>query len=149
MNSAKLEMLNIKNKTIGGVFFEAATTWPEAIFFISPKTLVTPMLELSYSKALKRINAYEHNFKKAGYGSGDRVALLLGNRVEHYLIKIAANNLGISIVPLNPDSSPSEVIYILNDSNSILLISDKNHIDLVNDINKKSVSYTHLRAHET
>ena len=141
MNSAKSEMLDIKNKTIGGVFFEAATTWPEAIFFISPKTLVTPMLELSYSKALKRVNVYEHNFKKAGYGSGDRVALLLGNRVEHYLIKIAANNLGISIVPLNPDSSPSEVIYILNDSNSILLISDKNHIDLVNDINKKYSKY--------
>ena len=136
INSAKLEMLDIKNKTIGDIFFEAATKWPDAIFFISPKTLATPMLELSYSKALKRANVYECNFKKAGYGFGDRVALLLGNRVEHYLIKIAANNLGMSVVPLNPDSSPLEVIYILNDSDSILIISDKIHINLINDINK-------------
>ena len=134
-------MLDIKKKTIGGIFFEAATKWPDAIFFISPKTLITPMLELSYSKALKRVNVYERNFKKAGYGFGDRVALLLGNRVEHYLIKIATSNLGMSIVPLNPDSSPSEVIYILNDSNSILIISDKSHIDLINDVNKKSPKY--------
>ena len=130
-------MLEIKNKTIGGIFFEAAAKWPDAIFFISPKTQVTAMVKLSYSKALKRVGVYEGIFKKAGYSFGDRVALLLGNRVEHYLIKIAANNLGMSIVPLNPDSSPSEVIYILKNSNSVLIISDKNHTDLITEINKK------------
>ena len=56
-------MLEIKNKTIGGIFFEAAAKWPDAIFFISPKTQVTAMVKLSYSKALKRVGVYEGIFK--------------------------------------------------------------------------------------
>ncbi len=126
--ASQFNMLNIDNKTIGEIFTEAVKLWPNELFFISPRTNESPKFELSYSAAFERVKSYENSFTKAGYGYGERVALLVGNRVDHYLIKLAANNLGMSIVPLNPDSSPDEVLYILNDSNTILTITDEPHI---------------------
>ena len=116
-------MLDITQKTIGDVFSSAVAIWPDAVLFISPKTISSKKSELTYANAQKRIMFYQARFQDAGYGYGERIALLLGNRVEHYLIKLAANNLGISVVPLNPDLSAFELIYILKDSNSILIIT--------------------------
>ena len=130
-------MLDIKNKTIGSVFSSAASLWPDSIFFISPGNNSTEKSELSYSVAATKIKSYENYFSQSGYGYGERIALLLGNSVEHYLVKLAANNLGISVVPLNPDSSKSEIIYILNDSNSVLLITNKNHSQLASSVKDK------------
>jgi len=127
-------MLNIDQKTIGNVFSSAVSLWPDAIFFITPETISSKKIELTFSDALIKIKFYENQFLRTGYGYGERIALLLGNRVEHYLIKLAANNLGISVVPLNPDLSSSELIYILNDSHSILLVTDDYHNTLLSSV---------------
>ena len=124
-------MLTINNKTIGDVFTDAVKMWPDEIFFISPKTAERPEFQLSYSEAQIQVNLFKGKLLAAGYGLGERIALLLGNRVDHYLIKLAANNLGISVVPLNPDLSPYEIIYILNDSQARVTITDNNHLSLI------------------
>ncbi len=140
-------MLDITNKTIGAIFNEAANLWPYEIFFISPKTNQSPLVKISYIEALSRVGNYEKKLIEAGYGFGERIALLLGNKVDHYLIKLAANNLGISVVPINPDLSPDEVIYILNNSKTILTFTDENHLSLMKRVEKiipNSVKYFNI-----
>ena len=137
-------MLTINNKAIGDIFTDAVKMWPDEIFFISPKTAERPKFQLSYSEAQTQVNIYERKLLAAGYSSGERIALLLGNRADHYLIKLAANNLGISVVPLNPDLSPSEIIYILNDSEARVIITDNNHLSLISLIKRilsKKISF--------
>ena len=129
-------MLNIIDKTIGEIFNEAVDLWPEQLFFISPKTKKKPICQTSYRQALFEVNNYKEKFIKAGYGYGQRIALLLGNRIDHYLIKLAVNNLGISVVPINPDLSPNEILYILDDSKTILTITDQIYLPLIKDVNK-------------
>ena len=129
-------MLDINNKTIGDIFKEAATLWPNQIFFVSPKTNKTPLITVSYIEALNRMTEYKEELLNAGYGYGERIALLLGNRVEHYLIKLAANNLGISVVPINPNASSNEILYILNDSGAALTITDQTHLSLMESVAK-------------
>ena len=65
--------------------------------------------ELQVKELVKRLAA-------AGYGYGHRIAALLGNRPELYLLKLACAELGISWVPINPDYRPGEVGYLLRDS---------------------------------
>ena len=140
-------MINIANKTIGEIFHEAVNLWPNEIFFISPKTDVSPLVKTSYTEAFSKVGYYEEKLFEAGYGIGERIALLLGNKVDHYLIKLAANNLGISIVPINPDLSPNEISYILNDSKTILTFTDQIHLSLMKRIEKislKSVKFFNI-----
>ena len=61
-------MLDIKNKTIGKIFNEAVTLWPNEIFFISPETSNASLTEMSYSEAFKKVADYKRKFIKAGYG---------------------------------------------------------------------------------
>ena len=52
-------------------------------------------------------------YRAAGYGHGHRVAMLLENRPEHFLHKLALNTLGASCVPINPDYRADEIAYLL------------------------------------
>ena len=131
-------MLDITNKTIGEIFGEAVNLWPNEIFFISPNTKDLPGAKISYIEALRKVVIYEKKLTEGGYGYGERIALLLGNKVDHYLIKLAANNLGISVVPINPDLSPNEILYILDDSKTILTFTNQIHLSLMENVKKMS-----------
>ena len=133
-------MLDITNKTIGAIFSEAVNLWPNEIFFISPQTSKSPLIKISYLEALGLVTRYEKILSKSGCAAGERVALLLGNKVDHYLIKLAANNLGISVVPINPEASPDEILYILNDSRAVITFTDEKYLFLINKVNKISIN---------
>lgn len=70
--------------------------------------------EITYGEAAKEIAALVARYREAGFGLGHRVALLLDNRPEHFLHKIALNSLGVSAVPVNPDYRPAEIAYLVN-----------------------------------
>ena len=133
-------MINITNKTIGEIFHEAVNLWPNEIFFISPQTSKSPLIKISYVEALGLVTRYEKTLSKSGCAAGERVALLLGNKVDHYLIKLAANNLGISVVPINPEASPDEILYILNDSRAVITFTDETYLFLIKKVNKISLN---------
>jgi crotonobetaine/carnitine-CoA ligase len=73
-------------------------------------------LELTYSQADARIGRLVEQYRKAGYGPGHRVALLLENRAEHFLHKLALNAIGASCVPINADLRAPEIAYLLENS---------------------------------
>ena len=77
--------------------------------------------ELSFAQMAAVMTALAARYAAAGYGHGHRVALLLENRPEHLLHKLALNSLGACCVPVNPDLRPRELAYLI----------DHAHVDLV------------------
>jgi len=59
-----------------------------------------------------------------GLAGGDRVAVLLANRVEYLEIYQAAARSGLTLVPVNPALTGPEIEYILADSGATLLIAE-------------------------
>src|SRR5205807_1709194 len=53
---------------------------------------------------------------------GHRVAMLLDNRPEHFLHKLALNTLGVSAVPINPDYRANEIAYLLENAEVELVL---------------------------
>jgi crotonobetaine/carnitine-CoA ligase len=80
-------------------------------------------LELTYAQADARIGRLVETYRRAGYGPGHRVALLLENRAEHFLHKVALNTIGVSCVPINPDLRPAEIAYLIEHSEPEILLS--------------------------
>ncbi len=124
-------MIDIINKTINEVFYEATTLWGNLPFIVSKQISDNKLKTISYNEAFEKSTEYSELILMAGYGKNQRFALLLGNSIEHFLVKLALNRIGISCVPLNPDSSEHEISFILDDSAATLVITCKKWLKLV------------------
>ena len=62
--------------------------------------------------------------RKIGLRSGDRVALLLGNRIEFVLAMFGAAHLGLVTVLLSTRQQKPEIAYVLSDCGAKLLIHE-------------------------
>src|ERR1700688_4160777 len=71
--------------------------------------------------------------RKLGLQSGDRVALLLGNRIEFVLAMFAAANLGAVTVLLSTRQQKPEIAYVLTDCGARLLIHEATLADRLPD----------------
>ncbi len=88
---------------------------------------------ITYGQAARLVTQWQDRLSAAGYGVGDRVAVLLGNRPEMMLLKLALNGLGMSWVPVNPDYRPNEVAYLMEDSRACLAIASPELAGLMRD----------------
>ncbi|KAJ4386306.1 hypothetical protein N0V93_009199 [Gnomoniopsis smithogilvyi] len=64
---------------------------------------------LTYAALDTESNALAHSLRTLGVKKGDRVALSLGNTVEHAILTYAIFKLGAILVPLNPAFTASQV----------------------------------------
>ena len=119
-------MISAEGKTIGKAFQEAVTQYPNNLFLMVPKDQNRPYhpdgCAITYLAAKQEVEKITDQFQAAGYGHGHRIATLLENQPEFVLVKLACNQLGISIVPVNPDYRPAEIAYLLQDSATDLAI---------------------------
>lgn len=90
-------------------------------------------LTLSYEQAGQAVAALASLYRQAGYGYPHRVGLLLENRPEHLLHKLAMNSLGICCVPVNPDYKAGELAYLVDHSRLDLLVVLPGHLSLVHE----------------
>ncbi len=89
-------------------------------------------IELSYGEVAERVAALRASYAEAGYGHGHRVALLLENQPEHFLHLLALNSLGVSMVPINPDYTHNEMLYLIEHSDADLAVGVERRIaDLI------------------
>jgi acyl-CoA synthetase (AMP-forming)/AMP-acid ligase II len=109
--------ITVTDATIFERFLATAARWPDKPFLHGlPETAAiygTTAGEITYSAMLERVLARRGALAKAGYGEGTRVGLLLQNRPEFIEIWFAANSLGASVVPINPDLRRSELEYLI------------------------------------
>jgi len=72
-----------------------------------------------------RVGLLADAFARRGVGHGDRVLLLLTNRLEFVEAMFAANRLGAIAVPVNFRLSPAELTYIIGDSDPRIIVVEQ------------------------
>jgi crotonobetaine/carnitine-CoA ligase len=101
--------------TIGDAFFRAADVYAARPFLIVPVGVHRPYhrdgFEITFAHAAREVRALIGRYRTGGYGPGHRVAMLLDNRPEHFLHKLALNAIGVSAVPINPDYRANEIYF--------------------------------------
>ena len=117
------------------VFLDQAQRRPEAPFLLAPPSAHLPYapqgFRFTYGQLLDDLLATSARFAEAGYGLGDRVALLLENRPEFFVYWLALNRLGVVILPLNPDLRREELAFQLTLTEITLMIV---HDDRIEDV---------------
>ena len=112
--------------TIGEVWADAVRQHRERPFLVVPanaaRSYLPDGLELTYGQANAGIEQLIEAYARAGYGVGHRVAMLLENRPEHVLHKLALNIIGVSVVPINPDYRAGEIAYLVDHSEPELIL---------------------------
>ena len=78
---------------------------------------------VSYSETLERADAWAARLSGSGCRPGMRLAVLLENRPAFFEILLAANRLGASVVPVNPDLRSAELAFLLGHAEPALAIS--------------------------
>ncbi|MEO8721990.1 MAG: AMP-binding protein [Sphingobium sp.] len=110
----------MQTETVYSRFAQTAATWPDRPFLnVLPETAAIYGIdpgEITYAEMADRIMARRATFTAAGFGQGVRVGLLLANRPEFIEIWLAANSLGASVVPINPDLRRGELEYLISHS---------------------------------
>ncbi|QDY80408.1 tacrolimus type I polyketide synthase FkbB [Streptomyces qinzhouensis] len=86
---------------------------------------------VTYAQLQLRTGRIAGHLAAAGVGRGDRVALLLGNRIETIETYIAAARAAAVAVPLNPDAADAEIAHFLNDSGATVLVTDDLHLEQI------------------
>jgi len=104
--------------TLGEILFEAEKRYAERPLLVVPpnpaRGYQSQGRSLSYAEVASEVRRLMALYRAAGYGRGHRVALLLENRLEHMVHKLAMNALGICCVPLNPDHRPRELAFVVD-----------------------------------
>lgn len=74
--------------------------------------------EYSYAYIIQEINKIASFFIESGLEKGDRVAIVLENCPEYYIIDQALQKIGMVNVSIYPTLTPDETKFIINDSGS-------------------------------
>jgi crotonobetaine/carnitine-CoA ligase len=76
-------------------------------------------------------NSYAEGFRQVGVQRGDHVALMLGNRPELVWALWGLGKLGAVAVPLNTAARGDLLVYLLDQSDSVLLVAEDSFDDRV------------------
>jgi 2-furoate---CoA ligase len=96
--------------TLAGLLERAALRRPEA------EAVVDGERRLTYAELAARARALGEGFRRLGVGRGDRVLVVLRNRLEHVLAYWALQTIGGVPTPVNFRLAPDELRYVLHDS---------------------------------
>ncbi len=125
-------------ETIGQIWTDAVRSYGPKPFICIPanpdRDYAPRGLELTYRDANETIQALGDRYASAGYGLGSRVSLLLENRPEHVLHRLALNCIGASVVPVNPDYRPSEFQYLIDHCQPDLVLTTRSRLDFVEQV---------------
>ena len=85
--------------------------------------LIAENNRITYKQLSLAVEAVAQSLKNLGMGKGDKVALMLPNIPEFVYCYLAVVQSGAVVAPLNTASTPSELLYALNDSDAKILIT--------------------------
>ncbi len=114
-------------------FRDAARQSPDLPFLAYPASTTrgydSKGSEYAYGDALGIVDKLADRYVAAGYREGHRVALVLGNRPDHFWHLLALNRIGASAVLINPDYLPAELAYGIGFADCALVIGAAPMID--------------------
>jgi acyl-CoA synthetase (AMP-forming)/AMP-acid ligase II len=110
-----MDMNIASNSTVYEQFAAAAHEDPELPFLCYPssptRSYMSEGCELSYGDGLTIVDELAARYRHAGYRQGHKVALIVGNRPEHFWHLLALNSIGACVVTLNPEYRAHELVY--------------------------------------
>src|SRR5215468_7731835 len=104
--------------SIWAMIVEAAARNPEG------EAIICGEKRLSWREVVAQSADIAAGFAKLGLVPGDRVAVLLGNRVEFVLTMFAAAHAGLVTVLLSVRQQKPEIAYVLTDCGAKLLVHE-------------------------
>src|SRR6267154_3849107 len=110
-------------KSIWAMVAEAAAGNPDG------EALVCGDRRMTWREVARASACVAAGLRKMGLQSGDRVALLVGNRIEFALAMFGAAYLGAVTVLLSTRQQKPEIAYVLNDCGAKLLIHEATLVD--------------------
>ena len=96
--------------TLVDLLEHAALRWPDA------EAVVDGARRLTYAELAGQARTLGHGFQRLGVGHGDRVLIVLRNRLEHVLTYWALQTIGAVPTPVNFRLAAGELRYVLKDS---------------------------------
>lgn len=88
------------------------------------EALIAGNVRLSSRQAVEQAARIATGFRRLGLQRGDRVAILLGNRIEFPLLLFAAAHEGLVTVLLSTRQQKPEIAYVLADCGAKILIHE-------------------------
>ncbi|MDA9549787.1 MULTISPECIES: class I adenylate-forming enzyme family protein [unclassified Bradyrhizobium] len=88
------------------------------------EALICGNVRLSWRQTMEQAARIAAGFRKLGLQRGDRVAILLGNRIEFPLLLFAAAHEGLVTVLLSTRQQKPEIAYVLADCGAKILIHE-------------------------
>ena len=117
--------------TVYSEFYNATSAYFDNPFLHIPKQATAAYqqgpVDLTYNETLDQVSVYSARYAGAGYGLGQRVALVLENRAAFFLHFLALNRLGVSIVPINAEHPHEAIAHIISHSDSCLIVTLPEH----------------------
>lgn len=86
---------------------------------------------ITHAELGERSNRLATALLDAGLSTGDRVGVVLGNRLEYPEVAAGIAKAGLVLVPVNPRLTRPEMEYILDHSGSRALVADSSHQDVL------------------
>ena len=93
------------------------------------EALVCDGRRLTWRELERAAHAYAKGFHQLGLQAGDRIALLIGNRMEFVFALYGAAYIGAIVVPLSTRQQKPEVAYCVNDCGASALLYDADLAD--------------------
>lgn len=90
--------------------------------------LISDKQYITYEQLNQAVNAIARLLKQAGIEKGDKVAVMLPNIPEFVYCYFGVMKTGAVVVPLNTLSTPYELTYLLNNSDSKILITQSTQV---------------------
>ena len=113
--------------SIPAMVAEAVATNPDG------EALVCGDRRMSWRDVAQQSAQIAAGFQKFGLQRGDRVAVLLGNRIEFVLTTLGAAHAGLVTVLLSTRQQKPEIAYVLNDCGARLLVHEAALADRIPD----------------
>lgn len=113
--------------SIWAMVAEAAAQNPDG------EALVCGERRMNWREVVQQSLRIAAGFQELGLQSGDRVAMLLGNRIEFVLTMFAAAHAGLVTVLLSTRQQKPEIAYVLTDCGAKLLIHEATLADRLPD----------------
>jgi long-chain acyl-CoA synthetase len=105
-------------RSIWAMISDAASRNPDG------EALVCGDVRMNWREVVQRSQELAAGFHRLGLQRGDRVAVLLGNRIEFVLTMFAASHAGLITVLLGTRQQKPEIAYVLTDCGARLLIHE-------------------------
>lgn len=97
------------------------------------EALICGERRMNWREVVQQSGRIAAGFARLGLVRGDRVAVLLGNRIEFALTMFAAAHAGLVTVLLSTRQQKPEIAYVLTDCGAKLLIHEATHADRIPD----------------